>query len=100
MQIVNEMIGKCIIKWQFGNQRKKKHIYFVPDFYEQEQGKRIVEIFEKFKLLTGGSGVSTFLAEKLEKAIAEGKKVAEDYAAVKRMLMQLRKQIEIELNKK
>ena len=41
-----------------------------------------------------------FLAEKLEKAIAEGKKVAEDYAAVKRMLMQLRKQIEIELNKK
>lgn len=53
-------------EWMGEYQRKKKHIYFVPDFYEQEQGKRIVEIFEKFKLLTGGSGVSTFLAENLE----------------------------------
>ncbi|MCD7735734.1 MAG: four-carbon acid sugar kinase family protein [Lachnospiraceae bacterium] len=41
--------------------------YFVPDFYCQEHGKSIVEIFGSWKLLTGGSGLCTFLAKQMKK---------------------------------
>lgn len=55
-----------VMEWIDKYRSKQKHIYFVPDFYEQEQGKQIAKIFKNFKLLTGGSGISTFLAENLE----------------------------------
>ena len=38
-------------------------IYFVPDFYLQEQGEAICRLFKDCRVLTGGSGLCTFLAD-------------------------------------
>ena len=69
-------------EWMTEHWGKQKHVYFVPDFYEQEQGKRIVNIFRNLKILTGGSGISTFLAESLEHQKKELAKGAETPAVI------------------
>lgn len=40
-------------------------LYFVPDFYEQDHGRTIAGLFQDNRLLTGGSGLCTFLADQL-----------------------------------
>lgn len=40
-------------------------LYFVPDFYEQNHGRAIAKLFRDRKLLTGGSGLCTFLADQI-----------------------------------
>lgn len=47
----------------------KKHFYIIPDFVEDEEAKKIVEVFGDLKLLTGGSGLMTELAIKHIKSI-------------------------------
>lgn len=54
------------IKSQCNLDDQTSFVYFIPDYYEQLQGKNIVDIFGNMKLLTGGSGLSTFLADKIE----------------------------------
>lgn len=48
---------------EFG--RDKEHFYVVPDYETDEQGRKIVEVFGKLKLLTGGAGLLTHIAEKI-----------------------------------
>jgi uncharacterized protein YgbK (DUF1537 family) len=53
----DEKIAKAID--DFG--RGKTHFYIVPDYKDDEQGKRIARIFGKLRFLTGGSGLLEFL---------------------------------------
>jgi uncharacterized protein YgbK (DUF1537 family) len=46
---------------EFG--RKHPHFYIVPDYENDEQGRRVVELFGGARLLTGGSGLLAHLAD-------------------------------------
>ncbi|NMB43649.1 MAG: four-carbon acid sugar kinase family protein [Clostridiales bacterium] len=47
---------------EFGKTRK--HFYVIPDFVEDEDARKIVEVFGDLKVLTGGSGLMTELAKR------------------------------------
>lgn len=68
--------------WLKGQQKQGERVYFVPDFYEQEHGKKIVELFGGYRLLTGGSGLCTYLADRLEKQTASQYKGTEGPAVI------------------
>lgn len=44
--------------------KNHKHFYVIPEYATDEQGKKIVDVFGDLKLLTGGSGLLEFLADK------------------------------------
>ena len=43
------------------------HFYIIPEYATDEQGRKIVEVFGDLKLLTGGSGLLEFMADKFKK---------------------------------
>lgn len=42
-------------------EKKAEHFYVIPDYVDDEDGKKIVELFGHMKFLTGGSGILEFL---------------------------------------
>lgn len=51
---------------------ENRRIYFVPDFYREEHGAKIAELFRNMKVLTGGSGLCSALADQLQPSGTEG----------------------------
>lgn len=43
---------------------KKKHIYVIPDYYEEMHGNRIIEVFGDLPFLTGASGLLPVIAKR------------------------------------
>ena len=56
--------GICDVKGDPNERKTTDHIYFVPDYDEQEQDIAIAEAFGSLPLLTGGSGILEALARK------------------------------------
>lgn len=46
---------------------KSEPVYFVPDYYEEQHGEKIAEIFSDIKFLTGGSGLMSPLSKRFSK---------------------------------
>lgn len=57
----NETIAEQIFKFSQG----REHFYIVPDFIDDDDSKRIIELFGDWPLLTGGSGLMENLARKI-----------------------------------
>lgn len=56
--IVNEEELKGFLEEK---EKKAEHFYVIPDYMDDKDGKKIVELFGHMKFLTGGSGILEFL---------------------------------------
>jgi len=64
-------LSKEEIRQELKNKLKgQKHFYVVPDHEDDQDSKRIVEVFGDLPLLTGGSGLMTDLAKQYKKNIS------------------------------
>lgn len=53
-------------EWIRTHMQGESKVYFVPDFYEQGHGEKIAGLFDQCRLLTGGSGLCTYLADRIQ----------------------------------
>lgn len=53
--------------WIEMQENRNERVYFVPDFYDASHGARIMELFGHYRLLTGGSGLCTYLADHIKR---------------------------------
>lgn len=49
----------------------REHFYVVPDYMNETHAKRIASLFGKLRILTGGSGILSYLPEAFRKELAE-----------------------------
>lgn len=63
IQITSQELNGNKSQLQAKINNSEKPVYFVPDFYEQQHGDKIVNLFGESKLLTGGSGLMTSLGK-------------------------------------
>ena len=61
-----ELSDKTIMDYIDDFSRDKNHFYIIPDFFEEKHGKKIIRLFGKLNLLTGGSGLLTDLGNYLK----------------------------------
>lgn len=65
----------------------KKHFYVIPDYYTNEHGKRIIELFGDNSLLTGGSGLITPIADIMQDQINNQSVLQEENAKTNKAII-------------
>lgn len=62
VELPGELVNKEDLKGFLKEEEKKaEHFYVIPDYVDDKDGKKIVELFGNMKFLTGGSGILEFL---------------------------------------